>query len=91
MGTIAARKCREIVANTENVIAIELLCAAQGLDLFTNLKPGEGTRAAYEVIREALPHLEVDRVLSPDIDTMRELMRSGGILAAVEQRIGRLA
>ena len=91
MGTIAARKCREIVANTENVIAIELLCAAQGLDLFTNLKPGEGTRAAYEVIREALPHLEVDRVLSPDIDTMRELMRSGAILAAVEQRIGRLA
>jgi histidine ammonia-lyase len=91
MGTIAARKCREIVANTENVIAIELLCAAQGLDLFTNLKPGEGTRAAYEVIREALPHLEVDRVLSPDIDTTRELMRSGAILAAVEQRIGRLA
>jgi len=90
MGTIAARKCREIVANTENVIAIELLCAAQALDLFTNLQPGEGTRAAYEVIRRALPHLEQDRVLSPDIAAMRDLMRSGAIVAAVEARVGSL-
>jgi histidine ammonia-lyase len=91
MGTIAARKCREIAGNTENVIAIELLCAAQALDLFTNLRPGEGTRAAYEVIRGSLPHLEVDRVLSPDIDAMRALMRSGAILEAVERRVGPLA
>ena len=90
MGTIAARKCREIVTNTENVVAIELLCAAQALDLFTNLRPGEGTRAAYEAIRGSLPHLEVDRLLSPDIAAMRELMRGGAILDAVEGRIGPL-
>jgi histidine ammonia-lyase len=47
MGTISARKCRDIASNTEDVIAIELLCAAQALDLFTNMKPGEGTLAAY--------------------------------------------
>ena len=47
MGSIAARKCRDIVANTEDVIAIELLCAAQGIDLFTNVKAGDGTLAAY--------------------------------------------
>jgi histidine ammonia-lyase len=90
MGTIAARKCREIVTNTENVVAIELLCAAQALDLFTNLRPGEGTRAAYEAIRGSLPHLEVDRLLSPDIAAMCELMRGGAILDAVEDRIGPL-
>jgi histidine ammonia-lyase len=90
MGTIAARKCREIVANTESVVAIELLCAAQALDLFTNLRPGEGTRAAYEAIRAALPHLEADRLLSPDIEAMRGLMRSGAILDVVENRIGPL-
>jgi len=91
MGTIAARKCREIVANTENVIGIELLCAAQALDLFTNLKPGEGTLAAYQAIRRAIPHLDTDRFLAADIDAMRELMRSGAILAAVEERVGELA
>ena len=91
MGTIAARKGREIVANTENVIGIELLCAAQALDLFTNLKPGEGTLAAYQAIRRAIPHLDTDRFLAADIDAMRELMRSGAILAAVEARVGELA
>lgn len=91
MGTIAARKCREIVANTENVIAIELLCAAQGLDLFTNLKPGEGTLAAYQVIRKSISHLDTDRFLAADINAMRELMRSGEILRAVEEKVGELA
>ena len=91
MGTIAARKGREIVANTENVIGIELLCAAQALDLFTNLKPGEGTLAAYQAIREAIPHLDTDRFLAADIAAMRELMRSGAILGAVEEQVGQLA
>jgi histidine ammonia-lyase len=90
MGTIAARKCREIVANAENVVAIELLCAAQALDLFTNLKPGEGTLAAYQVIRGPIAHLENDRFLAADIDAMRALMRSGDILRAVEEKAGAL-
>jgi histidine ammonia-lyase len=91
MGTIAARKCREIVANTEHVVAIELLCAAQGLDLFTNLKPGEGTLAAYQVIRRSIAHLDADRFLAADINAMRELMRSGEILRVVEEKVGELA
>ena len=91
MGTIAARKCREIAANTANVIAIELLCAAQGLDLFTNLKPGEGTRAAYQAIRKAISHLDADRFLAADIAAMRELMRNGEILRAVEETVGELS
>jgi len=91
MGTIAARKCREIVANTENVVAIELLCAAQALDLFTNLKPGEGTLAAYQAIRRSIAHLDSDRFLAADINAMRELMRSGALLRAVEETVGELA
>ncbi len=91
MGTIAARKCREIVANAANVIAIELLCAAQALDLFTNMKAGEGTRAAYQVIRRAIPHLDADRFLSADIAAMRELMGRGEILRAVEETVGELS
>ncbi len=90
MGTISARKARDAVRNTECVVAIELLCAAQALDLFTNLKPGEGTLAAYRIIRKAVPHLENDRVLSKDIETVMELMRSGDIISAVEKKVGAL-
>jgi histidine ammonia-lyase len=90
MGTIAARKCRDIVKNTENVIAIELLCGAQAMDLFTNMKPGKGTLAAYDVIRKAITPLETDRVLARDITAMRQLMQSGDLVDAVEKKIGKL-
>lgn len=90
MGTIAARKCREIVKNTEYVIAIEFMCAAQAMDLFTNMKSGEGTLAAYKVIREAVAHLDNDRILSQDIETIMRLMRSGRIIKEVERVVGTL-
>jgi histidine ammonia-lyase len=90
MSPIAARKCREVVKNAEVVLAIELLCGAQALDLFTNLKPGEGTVAAYRTIRNAVSHLDRDRILSQDIHTMVRLMKSGALLNAVEAVVGEL-
>lgn len=90
MGTISARKCREIIKNAEQVIAIELLCVAQALDLFTNMKPGEGTLAAYTVIRNAVPHLDADRILHKDMDAVKQLMRNNKILDAVEKKVGKL-
>ncbi|UCF82818.1 MAG: histidine ammonia-lyase [Desulfobacteraceae bacterium] len=90
MGTISSRKCSEIVKNTEKVIAIELLCSAQAMDLFTNMKSGEGTLAAYKVIRDTIPHLDKDRILSNDIETMIHLLRSGKILEEVEKVVGKL-
>ncbi|MDB4444380.1 histidine ammonia-lyase [bacterium] len=89
-GTIAARKCKEIVENSERVIAIELLCGAQALDLFTNMKPGEGTLAAYELIRGNIPHLDTDRVLSSDIEAMVKIIKSGELLEVVEKVVGKL-
>ena len=90
MGTISARQCREVIENTENVIAIELLCATQALDLFTNLKPGEGTLEAYHEIRKTISHLEKDRILSQDIADMKTLIRNATILKAVEKKVGEL-
>jgi histidine ammonia-lyase len=90
MGTIAARKSRTIIENAQTVIAIELLCAAQAMDLFTNLKPGRGTKAAYDIIRQTIAHLETDRILAADISCMRGLMRGGDILEAVEAAVGKL-
>jgi len=90
MGAIAARKCRDIVENTEQVIAIELLCGAQAIDLFTNLKAGKGTMAAYEIIRSEVPCMTKDRFLSADIAAVRTLLHSGRIARAVEDAVGKL-
>jgi histidine ammonia-lyase len=91
MGPIAARKCREIIRNAEHVIAIELLCAAQAMDLFTNMRPGEGTCAAYQSIRGVVSHLERDRVLATDIARVVELLHSGEIILDVERVVGKLS
>jgi histidine ammonia-lyase len=90
MGTISARKCREILKNAEVVIAIELLCGAQAMDLFTNVMPGDGTLAAYKAIRKLIPHLDRDRILSRDMETMVDLLRSGRIIHEVEKVVGKL-
>jgi len=60
------------------------------MDLFTNMKPGEGTLIAYKIIRDAVPHLEKDRILSKDIETVVYLMRSEKILEEVEKVVGKL-
>ncbi len=91
MGTISARKCRSIIQNAESVIAIELLCGCQAVDLLTKGRPGRGTEAAYKACREKIPVLDKDRELSRDIETMRELVMSGEIIRRVEERVGPLA
>ncbi len=93
MGTIAARQCREIMRNTEHVIAVELLCAAQAVDFVMRqkgLSPGEGTKAAWQTIREKIGYLDSDRQLSGDMAAMAAMVRSGEIVAAVESVAGEL-
>ncbi len=83
MSTNAARHLREITWNTSRILAIELIAAAQGVDLrLRNLGRGtemlgEGTRRAYAAIRQEIPFLNHDRVLTPDIERAVELMKSG--------------
>jgi len=91
MSAHSARKCREVVRNAQFVIAIELLCGAQALDLFTNLKPGAGTLAAYKTIRNTIPHLDKDRILSYDINAIVGLMKRAELQKAVEAEVGELA
>jgi histidine ammonia-lyase len=90
MGTIAARKAGQVLENVKQVAAIELLCAAQALDLFTNLKPGKGSLAAYKVIRRHVKRMKRDRELAPDIATVAALIDNDEILKAVEKTSGPL-
>lgn len=90
MGTIAARKARRIAANVANVLAIEIICAAQGIDFLAPLKPGAGTAAAHGAVRERVAHLDADRILSTDIAAARGMVESGHLLRAVEAVVGEL-
>jgi histidine ammonia-lyase len=90
MGTIAARKCRSVVENAEAVLAIELLCGCQALDLLTRGEPGKGTGAAYRTVRTAVARLDRDRVLAKDIEAVAGLIRSGAVERAVAEAVGPL-
>jgi len=91
MGTIAARQAREILENVRYILAIESMAAAQGIDFLAPLAPGAGTGAAYKVIRETVPRLDEDRVPSPDIYAVYQLIANGTMLEAVERVVGPLA
>jgi len=90
MGSIAARKLVQIVDNVENSLAIELLCAAQGLDQRRPLRPSLGVAAVYDAIREVIPSVEDDRPLHRDFATVRGLIESGRLRAAAEAAVGEL-
>ena len=84
MGPIAVRHAHNILEHTETIVAIELLCAAQGIDfrkrvLGSDIPLGRGTDAVYRLIRESVPFLDRDRVLAPWIETLRVLVSKGRI------------
>ncbi|UCE44442.1 MAG: histidine ammonia-lyase [Candidatus Bathyarchaeota archaeon] len=85
MGSIAARKATRILVNSEYILAIELLCAAQAVEFRGSEKLGQGTRVAYSLIREKVPMLRKDRVMSKDIEDVGKLIRNGRFVEAVER------
>ncbi len=87
MGLTTTQKTRQIMENCFGVLAIEMIAGAQALDI-RGMSPGAGVTAAHGVIREHIDHLDEDRPLFPDNDTMVELLQSGELLAAVEDAIG---
>jgi histidine ammonia-lyase len=90
MGAAAARKAAAIIANVERVIAIEAIAAAQGLDLRGPLAPAPATAAARSVLRESVPFLEEDRVLSGDIEAAADLIRRERLVVAAADASGAL-
>ena len=86
MGTIAARKAGEIMGNLRRVIAMELMCACQAIDLRSGKDGlGIGTRAAYEAVRSVCPMLKEDRPLYEDINRCEDLLQGGILLSAVRK------
>jgi histidine ammonia-lyase len=79
MGVTAAQKAMQILENTQYIVAIELLSAAQAIEYRGPQKLGKGTRKAYETLREKVSVLKEDRVLNEDIEKIKSLVESGKI------------
>jgi len=91
MGAGAALKARRAVANVRQILAIELLLAAQALDFRAPLAPGRGSAAAHGAVRARVPALTGDRYLKGDLDGALAACADGSVLAAVEAAVGPLA
>ncbi len=90
MGTFAARKALEITENACNVLAVELICAAQALDLRAPLQPSPATDLALGLVRGKIAHWKEDRLMHLAIDRARELISSGALIESVEKSTGTL-
>jgi histidine ammonia-lyase len=90
MGMNTALKNGQILDNAYGVLGIEFMAAAQALD-FREFSPGKGVQVAHSVIRKHVTHLDEDRPLHSDHNTMKALVKSGEILEAVENAIGTLS
>lgn len=76
-GPHAAAKAHRAMDLAERVVAIELLCAAQGLESHRPLKSGVGVERAHAAVREKVPSLDADRPPSPDIEAIAGLIAEG--------------
>lgn len=88
MGMVAARQARRVLDNVEHMVAIELLCAAQALDLRGAVHAGTGTRAAHALIRTHAAALVDDRPLRDDVEAVCRLIDDGRLVAAVDSAVG---
>jgi len=77
MGMTAATKLRAIVDSAEQIVAIELITAAEGLEYRAPLQPGQGVKQAYEIVRRHVSRLTADRAMSGEIEKLANAIREG--------------
>lgn len=90
MGTIGARKAKEILGNARRVLAMELMCACQAIDLRGDKGMAAGTQSAYNTIRAKVTMLEEDRPLYGDIEACESVLIDGSLVAGVEKAAGEI-
>ncbi|MHA1196087.1 MAG: histidine ammonia-lyase [Promethearchaeota archaeon] len=87
MGAISARKALKIVENLEKILAIEMLCAAQAMDFRRPLKSSYILEAVHAHIREKIPHVSEDTVLSELMEKSLEILRSKELLKIIKKLV----
>ncbi len=89
-GTIAARKAREIIKNTEAVVAIQLLATCQAYEFRKPVKPSKTFQAVYKLVRSISPEITEDRAFYIDIEKIVPMIRNYLILKTAESVTGKL-
>jgi histidine ammonia-lyase len=79
MGMSGARRLERMLQNLRHILAIELLCACQGIDLLAPLQTGTLARKAYAAVRAVSPKVTADRPLAPDVNAVAALVASGSV------------
>ncbi|MDO5726028.1 MAG: histidine ammonia-lyase [Tissierellia bacterium] len=87
MGTIAARQAREILGNAKKVVAMELLCACQAIDLRGKKQLGKGTEIAYNLIRKKIPYRDRDDNMNEILTTIIDMVDNCEICEEVEKEL----
>ncbi|MFQ5436413.1 MAG: histidine ammonia-lyase, partial [Anaerolineae bacterium] len=92
IGCTAALQTRQIVNNVEQILALELMAAAQGIDfrkeaLGAKARLGKGTQPAYDLIRSRVPFVDQDTILYPYMELVRKLVASGQLVEVVNQEV----
>jgi histidine ammonia-lyase len=90
MGSVSALKLYDVVNNVKKVIAIEFLCAVQGIDYHRPLKSGKGSEEAYRLFRKHLPHQKQDSITSDLIMKSAEIIFDPLFLPMIESKCGGL-
>ncbi len=88
MGSVGAKKLREVVANVRSCLAIEIMTAAAGLDQRAPLRPSQGVAEALRVVRTVVPPMTGDRALAKDIEAVSALVASNTLRTSVEKSVG---
>jgi histidine ammonia-lyase len=90
MGWTSMRKLRDVVRNVRNVLTVELVCAAQAIDLRSELaQPSPAVAAAHSLLREQVPAMNVDREVAPQLHAVDGMLPE--LVAAAEGVAGSLA
>jgi len=94
MGSIAIYHLEQVLDNTETIVAIELLSAAQGVDFrrksdnLSDSPLGTGTNIAYQMVRQVVPFLEEDVPLAPHIESIRKMIYDGSLYQKIIEAVG---
>jgi histidine ammonia-lyase len=90
MAAHGARRLAAMAENAANVVAIELIAAAQGCDFHAPMRSSAPLERVRACLRARVPHLDEDRYLAPDIAAAAELVRSGALVGAAQVDLPRI-
>lgn len=90
MGSISARKCFQIMKNVQAVLAIEILTACQALEFHKPLKPGTGSQAVYQLVRQISKPIDSDVILYIEIKNLSDLIKEERFLNTIKMKVNLL-